>query len=149
MELDAIYHQRGWVPTPDHQFRARVADLAAGERWVIDGNYSAVREDVVWPRADTVIWLDPPRRQVMRQITGRTLRRMLLRQELWNGNRESLRNLFSRDPDRSIIMWAWSRHSTYHDRYQSAASDPRWSHLRFIRIQAPEDRTRLLVESRA
>ena len=39
-------------------------------------------------RADLMVWLDLPRATVMRQVTARTLRRRLTRQELWNGNVE-------------------------------------------------------------
>lgn len=139
IELDAINHQPGWVALPADELRSRVEDLTSGDRWVVDGNYSAVRESVVWPRADTVIWLDLPRRLVMRQVTRRTLGRVLLRKELWNGNRETLRTLVTRDPDRSVIMWAWSRHSSVHDRYRAAAEDPRWSHLDFIRVGSRDE----------
>ncbi len=48
----------------------RVEAVVAGESWVIDGNYSAVRH-LVWSRADTVIWFDLPRRIVMRQVVAR------------------------------------------------------------------------------
>ena len=57
IELDSIYHQPGWIPLPAPDFRARVEAAAAGDAWVIDGNYTAVR-DLVWARADTVVWLD-------------------------------------------------------------------------------------------
>jgi adenylate kinase family enzyme len=93
VELDSIYHQPGWQPLPAEEFRRRVADIVAGAGWVIDGNYSAVR-DVVWTRADTVIWFDLPRRVVMRQLVTRTLRRAITRAELWNGNREPLTGCF-------------------------------------------------------
>jgi adenylate kinase family enzyme len=36
LELDSVYHQAGWTPLDAAEFRARVADAAAGERWVID-----------------------------------------------------------------------------------------------------------------
>ena len=134
VELDSIQHQAGWTAIPPDEFRARVGEIAAGDRWVVDGNYSTVREDLVWPRADTVVWLDLPRRVVMGQILRRTAARVLRRTELWNGNRESLRNALSRDPDRSVVMWAWTTHSSVHDRYRAAADDPRWSHLRFVRL---------------
>ncbi|WP_188193780.1 hypothetical protein [Nonomuraea sp. SYSU D8015] len=38
--------------------------LAAGG-WVVDGDYSLV-SDLVWSRADTVVWIDLPRHIVMR-----------------------------------------------------------------------------------
>ncbi len=92
IELDAIYHQPGWQPLPAADFRARVDAATATGGWVVDGNYSAVR-DLIWARADTVVWLDLPRHAVMRQVIWRTLRRAMLRAELWNGNRERWRNL--------------------------------------------------------
>jgi hypothetical protein len=69
---------------------------------VIDGNYSAAR-NLVWMRADTVIWFDLPRRTVIRQIVLRTMRRTVTRATLWNGNREPITGLFRLDPDKSII----------------------------------------------
>src|SRR6266702_4229185 len=40
LELDSVNHQADWVPLPTSEFRRQVASVAAGERWVIDGNYS-------------------------------------------------------------------------------------------------------------
>src|SRR5437763_13527293 len=76
VELDAIFHQPGWTPLATPEFRCRVGQVVAGERWVVDGNYSRVR-DLVWARADTVVWLDLPRRTVMRRLLGRTAGRLL------------------------------------------------------------------------
>jgi adenylate kinase family enzyme len=143
VELDSIFHQAGWTPLPREEFRARVAGIVAGDGWVVDGNYSAVR-DVVWARADTVVWFDLPRHKVMRQLTGRTLGRMLLGRELWNGNKESLRNLLSRDPEKSILVWAYRKHATYRARYAQAATDPAFGHLAFVRITSRRDAVRLM-----
>ena len=44
-------------------------------------------------RADTVVWLDLPRRVWLPRLVRRTLRRVVRREELWNGNRESLRGV--------------------------------------------------------
>ena len=133
LELDAIFHLPGWRELPTDEFRAEVARFCAGEHWVVDGNYHAVR-DVVWARADTVVWLDLPRRLVMRQVVTRSVGRAALRRELWNGNRESLRNLVARDPERSIVRWAWTRHDVYRQRYEAASRDPGNAHLAFVRL---------------
>ena len=131
-----MYHQAGWTPLDTAEFRARVAAVAAGERWVIDGGYSAVR-DLVWARADTVVWLDLPRRTVMRRITCRTLRRVAGRVELWNGNRERWRNLFTWDKNESIIAWAWQTYGSRRERYAALLTDPANAHLTFVRLTSP------------
>lgn len=143
VELDAIHHQRNWQPIPTDEFRTRVDAATASSRWVVDGNYSAVR-DLVWARADTVVVLDLPRHKAMRQVISRTVRRVAFRAELWNGNRERWRNLFTKDPNESVILWAWHRHSVYRDRYLAMANDPLWRHLTFVRIQSRKDIRRLL-----
>jgi adenylate kinase family enzyme len=133
LELDAVFHQPDWKPLEAGLFREKVAGFVAADSWVVDGNYSAV-QDLVWQRADTVVWIDLPRRVVMRQLVSRTLRRMITRQELWNGNTESWRYLFCLDPERSILVWAWTSHRKYVQRYAEARRDPANRHLTFIRI---------------
>ncbi len=147
IELDSINHQADWQPLPKEELRARVDERTASGGWVVDGNYSAVRA-LVWARADTVVWFDLPRRTVMRRIVWRSVRRVVLRTELWNGNRETWRNLVARDPDDSVIVWAWQRHGVYRTRYQAAAVDPAWQHLTFVRIRSREDQRALLALAR-
>jgi adenylate kinase family enzyme len=61
IHLDVLFWQPGWVESDEASFRARIEQAAAGEAWVIDGNYSRFF-DLRFARADTVIWLDLPRR---------------------------------------------------------------------------------------
>ncbi len=138
VELDAIFHQPGWEPLDKETFIGRVAAAAAADGWVIDGNYSAVRT-LVWARADTVVWLDLPKRTVMRQIIWRTLGRVARRVELWNGNRERWRNVFSLNPEESVIAWSWQKHAEYRQRYADAARDPVFAHLTFVRLGSRRD----------
>lgn len=114
LELDSIYHQPGWTSLDVGEFRRLVSAFAAEPAWVVDGNYSQVR-DLLWPRANIIVFVDLPRRVVMARLIKRTLRRMLHHENLWNGNRESLRNLVSIDPARNIILWSWFTHAKYHD----------------------------------
>jgi adenylate kinase family enzyme len=148
LELDSVYHQANWQPLEESLFRARVGEFIAADAWVTDGNYSAVR-DLIWQRADTVIWIDLPRRTVMRQLVGRTLRRMATRQELWNGNTEPWRDLFSLDPSRSIIVWVWTKHNELVERFTAAQDDPAYEHLRFIRVPSRSAAVRLIASLEA
>ena len=145
LELDAVHHQPGWQELPTDEFRRIVAARAAAGGWVIDGNYGRVR-DLVWARADTVVWLDLPKRTVMRQVVWRTLRRVALRRELWNGNRERWRNFLTWNPEQSVISWAWHKHAPDRAKYAAAAADPASAHLRFIRLASRRDIARFLDE---
>ena len=135
VELDSIYHQPGWTPLGDEEFRERVGEATARDRWVVDGNYSVVH-DIVWRSADTIVWLDLPYATVLSRTIRRTVRRTATREELWNGNREPFSNLWSLNPEKSIIAWAATRHGVYRRRYTEAEGDPRWAHLRFVRLRA-------------
>ena len=143
VELDSVYHQADWTPLPVSEFRSRVLAVASGPCWVIDGSYSAVR-DLVWSRADTVVWLDLPRRTVMRRLVFRTLRRVAGRVELWNGNRERWRNFFTLDEQESVIAWAWKTHGSLRSRYVTYLADPVAGHLRVVRLRSPRAVRRFL-----
>lgn len=148
LELDGIFHQPGWQPRPVIEFQDAVRQLSREDDWVIDGNYRAVR-DIIWERADTVVWLDLPRAVVMRQIIWRTLRRAVTREELWNGNREPALNFLSRNPEKSVIAWAWHKHAEYRARYSTAASDPKNSHITFVQLKDRADALRFVESARS
>jgi len=149
VELDALYHLAGWQPADPDELLGQITAVVATDGWVIDGNYrTVVAEGPVWRCADTVVWLDLPRATVMRQITARTLRRMVRREELWNGNREPLSNLWSWDPDRSVIRWAWTQHHEYQARYRSAMDSPTYRHLTFVHLRSHAEADRWLQDVR-
>ena len=135
LELDGVFHQPGWTPLGDAEFRERVGAFAAGDRWVVDGNYGVVR-DLVWGTADMVVWLDLDRPVVMRRVVGRSIRRVVGRRPLWNGNRERPGNLIKRDPEENIILWSWTTHGPNRLRYEAAMEDPTWSHVEFVRLRS-------------
>lgn len=137
VELDAVFHQPGWQPLPADRFLAEVERLTEGDRWVVDGNYRAVvREGPVWARADTVVWLDLPKRTAMRQVTSRTIKRVVTREELWNGNRESVRGLLSLDPERCMPLWTWTQYDRKRSQVERAMADPALAHLNFVRLRS-------------
>jgi adenylate kinase family enzyme len=134
VELDALYWGPDWTPQPTELFRQRVVEAAAGPRWVIDGNYSAVRE-LIWPRATAVVWLNYPLRVNLVRILARTFRRALLRERLWHGNRESLRrSLLSRG---SILLWVLQTHGRRRREYPELLRKPEHAHLAVVELRSP------------
>lgn len=146
VELDALHNQPGWTEMPGDELRERVAALTAGSRWVVDGNYPSKLGDLVWRRADTIVWLDLPRAAVMRQLLPRTAARAITRRELWNGNREPLTGLFRCDPHRSIVRWSWTTHAKVRERYTAAMREPEYAHLDFVRLRSRAEVRRWLAE---
>jgi adenylate kinase family enzyme len=107
-EIDALYHGPDW--TANVEFLRSVTSRIAEPAWVTEWQYTAAR-DALAARADLLVWLDLPRHVVMRSVTRRTIRRSLLRTELWNGNREPpLRTVLSNHDH--IIRWAWRTHAS-------------------------------------
>lgn len=108
VELDALHWEPNWTEAPDDVLRDRVRAAIAGDGWVVDGNYSKVR-DLLWERAEAVVWLDLPLRTVLRRYLIRTIQRLARREELWSGNRERLStHLFNRD---SLLWWILTTYS--------------------------------------
>lgn len=107
IELDALFWKPNWVQEEKGVFRQKVSDALSGTTWAVGGNYSIAR-DIIWQRADTLVWLDYAFGLVLGRLFRRTLRRVITQEELWSGNRESWRNAFmSRE---SLFLYAVRTH---------------------------------------
>jgi adenylate kinase family enzyme len=73
IHLDVMFWKPGWVESSYEEFRPKVAAAVAGDRWIMDGNYSRTF-DIRMPRADTVIWVDQPRWLCIWRAFARTMR---------------------------------------------------------------------------
>jgi adenylate kinase family enzyme len=136
IELDEIHWGPNWSETPLDQFRARVVQAVSQEAWALDGNYSKVR-DIIWARAEVVVWLDYSLPRIMSQLLRRTLRRSFMREELWAGNQESLRiSFFSRN---SILLWALTTYRRRRRNYPQLFALPQHSHLRVVHLRSPRE----------
>jgi adenylate kinase family enzyme len=68
--LDSLFWRPGWNATPKDEWCETMVWLVAGERWLIDGNYGGTLDERL-RAADTVIYLDAPRRVCMWRIVKR------------------------------------------------------------------------------
>src|SRR3954454_178754 len=134
VELDSLYWEAGWVAAPPGGFRERTLHALDRDTWVVDGNYSKVR-DLTWGRAEVLVWLDYTFPVVFSRLTWRTLRRIVRNEELWHGNRESARKaLLSSE---SIIVWQLRTHWSKRRDYSSILKCPEHAHLRVVRLRSP------------
>jgi adenylate kinase family enzyme len=117
-ELDALFWRPDWGETPADEFRALIEPIVASETWVIDGSYQGKLGDLVLRNAGLVVWLDLPMYVRLARLLRRTVERIVHREQLWTGNRETVRNaFFSRD---SLIYftlkWYRPRRRVYPER---------------------------------
>lgn len=109
-ELDALAQGPRWQTVSQEELRRAVEEHVQAPQWVFDGNYVDGVARILWPRADTIIWLDLPLWVVLARLLRRSVRRILTRTELWNGNREGLSALIGRN---SVLVWAVRSHRQY------------------------------------
>ena len=116
-ELDALHHGPNWTEATPEELRAKVEPIVESDVWVIDGAYRGKLGDLVFERADIVVWLDLPLHVWLPRLLRRTARRVISREELWNGNREQLRDLVH--PQNSVMFFALRQYRDRRRRYPS------------------------------
>ncbi len=138
IELDAINWQSGWRDLTRHdpeEFVRRVNQAIEAEAWVVDGNYGPVR-DRVWRRATHLVWLDYGRPIIMARVIWRTLFRVVLRTELWAGNREQWRHMLR--PSHPI-RWAWCTWERRRRETAERLAQRECAHLVVLRLRRPSE----------
>ena len=99
-ELDDLYWLPEWRERDTSEFRHLVDHATSTPSSVIDGGYSEVR-DLVWGRADTLIWLDQSLPRTAMQLIRRTYVRNARHVPCCNGNAESWGRSLGRE---SVIL---------------------------------------------
>ena len=133
IELDALHWGPNWTEEPDEIFRERADRMLVGDSWTVDGNYAAVR-DIVWSRADTIVWLDYSLPLILWRLTRRTFSRAVLNEEIWHGNKESLHtHFFTKD---SLYLWVFQTYRSRRKQYPELLAGPEYAHLRKIRLRS-------------
>lgn len=144
IELDALNWQPNWQEAPLDEFRVAVENVLQPQQWVLDGNYRKVR-DIVWKRADTLVWLDYPLRVILWRLTQRIFKRTLTRENLWGtGNRETLwKHFFTRD---SLYLWVFKTYRRRRREYPQLFQHPEHAHLQVIHLKSPRKTEQWLNE---
>lgn len=101
VHLDVLFWREDWKPAPRDEASRALAEAIAGDRWIVDGNFLEDADGAVrFERADTVVFLDLPRRPCFARVLTRLVRdRRRSRPDLPHGAREGL--------DLSLLRWIW------------------------------------------
>ncbi|MEQ8267199.1 MAG: topology modulation protein [Parvibaculum sp.] len=127
VHLDVLFWKPGWVESPYEEFRPKVAAAVAEERWVIDGNFGRTF-DLRLPRADTVIWVDQPRRICLWRAFRRTL-------TLFGRNRADLAPGCPEKFDLAFYRFIWNFKRT-HDAMMEEALARDAAHAQVFRLRS-------------
>jgi ATPase family protein associated with various cellular activities (AAA) len=136
VELDALYFGPEFSTAPLPVLRERTRAAIAGERWVTDGNKRAVR-DLVWPRADTIVWLDYPVWVSLWRLAGRARSRTsALRADAARAGRRSAlpRQLLAAAKG---VLTALRSHRGQRREYPRLFARPENRHLAVARLRSP------------
>ena len=136
IDLDALHWEPDWKEASLEDFRERVQQATKSERWIVAGNYHIVR-DLLWPKAQAVIWLDYSFWRIFWQLTRRTCNRWWTQEELWNGNRERLWPHFKIWSDESLFRWLIKTYWRRKRETPGLLVLPEHQHLKLIRLKHP------------
>jgi adenylate kinase family enzyme len=114
----------GWLPGWEGRAIAdqyRIAATIAGQdRWVLDSAYSSWR-DIILARAELIVFLDYPRSLSLGRLIRRTIRRIISKDQVCNGNTETLRRALAKD---SIIGWHFKTFTRKRKAIEQIRADP-------------------------
>ena len=136
-DLDDLHWLPGWQLRDREEFVRMATQMAAGERWVVSGNYSLIRPQV-WGRATMIVWLDFPFYLVFWRLLGRSLHRLVDKNPVCNGNTESLRLFLSKN---SIMVWLfksyWKHRRQYGEIFAGGGDAGLYPQATYIRLTSP------------
>lgn len=136
-ELDALFWQPNWKEPDRDEFRERVGAIVDTDSWVIDGSYQSWIGQLVLGSADVVVWLDLPTHVWLPRLLRRTVSRATSGEQLWAGNRESLRQAFASSD--SLILF-----SLRHFRGRRRRYPERFADYDLVRLRSQADVDRFL-----
>lgn len=143
VELDSLYFSADLSTVPLPVLRERTSAAIAGDRWVTDGNKSSVR-DLVWPRADTVVWLDYPMVVSLWRLGKRAVRRTstLTAQAAGTGTKAGVPRQLLRAA--KGVLTALRSHAGQRREYPRMFAAPQNQHLAVVRLRSPRATRRWL-----
>lgn len=139
IEIDQIFWGPNWKKPTNREFYDNLKSFLDNHpTFILDGNYTKATA-LKWTYSETVIWVNLSFAQTLRQLIGRTLKRLVTQKELWpnTGNRESIyAHLFTKD---SIFYWFFKTFKGNQIKFRSDTVLKQWAHIQFIELTSNAD----------
>ena len=137
IDIDTLRREAGKSESPEPVFSDLVTESVKGDTWIIDGSYTSV-QDIIWARAEAIVWLDFSFGIFLSRLIKRSLYRIFIRKK-------------SEKPVKARNQPAGERAGNYlraimtgkqrRQRYFATLYNPKHRHLHIIRLTSPEDAT--------
>ncbi len=139
VELDELHWSADWREKATREFAQLVDAATKGPSWVVDGNYGVIR-DLLWPRANLIVWLNYGFARTLWRGLRRSLERLWRHTELWHGNHESWRLTFL--SKRSILLWIIRTHARRRREFVALRASGQYSQLQWLEFKRPAEAER-------
>ena len=140
IDVDSLRREAGRSNSPEETFVRLTTESVKGDTWVIDGSYTSV-QDIVWPRADAIVWLDFSFWVFLSRLIKRSLYRMFIR-------KKSEKPIKGRNQPARERAWTYLRAiftgTQRRERYFATIYGSKNAHLHIIRLASPEEVQRWL-----
>lgn len=141
VELDALNWQPGWRGLHEHDpvaFENKINDAIFTDTWLVAGNYTSYSQRLIWPKVETIIWLDLPLSKLTFRLLRRSWKRWRKKELLWGTNTEEFWPHLAIWRKDSLLRWLWKTHRLNQEQTLAAMKDPRWAHINFIHLRSQE-----------
>lgn len=121
-------------PLPLEEFRRQAGEITARDEWIVEGNFSKLA-DVVWHRADVLVWLDFPLALIMYRIVRRSLNQLAGREDSAQARRLTWNTAFF--GRRSLLRTAVRKYRKNRPRYVQQVAEAASLGVEVVRLRSP------------
>jgi adenylate kinase family enzyme len=137
IDIDSLRREAGKTSTPEETFAQLVKQSVMAETWLIDGSYTSVQE-IVWPRAEAIVWLDFSFWVFLSRLIKRSLYRIFIRKKSERPIKGRYQPASERTTNYLRAIFSGKRRRK---RYFAALYNSQNKHLHLIRFSNPEEVT--------
>ena len=135
IDIDSLRREAGKSAAPEETFSQLVVEHVKAVNWIIDGSYTSV-QDIIWSRADAIVWLDFPFWVFCSRLIKRSLYRTLIRKN--SEKPVKGRNQPARERALTYLQAIFTGRQR-RQRYFATLYSTKNVHLHIIRLFSPKD----------